>query len=177
MSTGASAAARSTRDWAIRVGRSEARPRFVDDSGPVRSDRFRLRGANIPWCRWLLERRRRHGDDVRVMFHEPYFEFTWSPFRQNALAIAERLMARMLLRAASRVYLSTDAWRWYLAPHMAGGPPQTFVTLPIPSAIPRGDRPAEIIERRRQLLGSSADQLVGHFGTFGSEVAAMLTES
>ena len=82
---------------------------------------FGLRGANIPWCRWLLERRRRHGDDVRVMFHEPYFEFTWSPIRQNALAVAERLMARMLLRAASRVYLSTDAWRRYLAPHTAGG--------------------------------------------------------
>jgi glycosyltransferase involved in cell wall biosynthesis len=136
---------------------------------------FGLRGANIPWCRWLLERRRRHGDDVRVMFHEPYFEYTWSPIRQNALAVAERLMARMLLRAASRVYLSTDAWRRYLAPHTVAGRPQTFVTLPIPSAIPRCDRPADVIERRQQLLGSSADQLVGHFGTFGSHVAPMVT--
>ena len=79
---------------------------------------FGLRGANIPWCRWLLERSRRTGGDVRVMFHEPYYEFTWRPLLQNALALAERLMARMLLRAASRVYLSTDAWRRYLAPHM-----------------------------------------------------------
>jgi glycosyltransferase involved in cell wall biosynthesis len=136
---------------------------------------FGLRGANIPWCRWLLERRRQHGDDVRVMFHEPYFEFTWSPIRQNALAVAERLMARMLLRAASRVYLSTEAWRRYLAPHTAGHCPQGFVTLPIPSAIPRCDRPGAVVERRTQLLGSSARQLVGHFGTFGSEVAPMLT--
>jgi glycosyltransferase involved in cell wall biosynthesis len=138
---------------------------------------FGLRGANIPWCRWLLDRRLRHGDDVRVMFHEPYFEFTWSPIRQNALAVAERLMARTLLRAASRVYLSTDAWRRYLAPHTAGGRPQDFVTLPIPSAIPRCDCPADIGERRRQLLGSSPDQLVGHFGTFGSEVAPRLSAS
>ena len=29
---------------------------------------FGLRGANIPWCRWLLERSRRPGTDVRVMF-------------------------------------------------------------------------------------------------------------
>ena len=136
---------------------------------------FGLRGANIPWCRWLLGRRRRHGDDVRVMFHEPYFEFTWSPIRQNALAVAERLMARMLLRAASRVYLSTDAWRRYLAPHSAGSRPQTFVTLPIPSAIPRCDSSGRHRRRRRQLLGSSTDQLVGHFGTFGTEVAPMLT--
>ena len=41
------------------------------------------------------------------MFHEPYFEFTWRPMRQNALALAERMMAATLLRAASRVYLST----------------------------------------------------------------------
>jgi glycosyltransferase involved in cell wall biosynthesis len=135
---------------------------------------FGLRGANIPWCRWLLERSRRHGNDVRVMFHEPYFEFTWSPIRQNALAIAERVMAKILLRAASRVYLSTDAWRRYLAPHMPGGRPQELVTLPIPSAIPRCDRVSEIAERRGQILGSSANQLVGHFGTFGSEVAPML---
>jgi glycosyltransferase involved in cell wall biosynthesis len=47
--------------------------------------------------------------------------------------------------------------------------------LPIPSAIPRCDRPAAVVERREQLLGSSAHQLVGHFGTFGSEVAPMLT--
>ena len=82
---------------------------------------FGLRGANIPWCRWLLERSRRPGSDVRVMFHEPYFEFTWSPLLQNALALAERLMAKILLRAASRVYVSTDAWRRYLTPHMPAG--------------------------------------------------------
>ena len=55
---------------------------------------FGLRGANIPWCRWLLERSRRPATDVRVMFHEPYFEFTWRPLLQNALALAERLMAQ-----------------------------------------------------------------------------------
>jgi glycosyltransferase involved in cell wall biosynthesis len=135
---------------------------------------FGLRGANIPWCRWLLERSRRHGHDVRVMFHEPYFEFTWSPIRQNALAVAERVMAKMLLRAASRVYLSTDAWRRYLAPHMPAGRPQDFITLPIPSAIPRCDRVPDTAERRTQLLGTSAHQLVGHFGTFGSQVTPML---
>lgn len=135
---------------------------------------FGLRGANIPWCRWLLERSRRPGTDVRVMFHEPYFEFTWRPVLQNALALAERLMAKMLLRAASRVYVSTDAWRRYLAPHMPAGRSQALVTLPIPSAIPRCHRASEIAARRTQLLASSSTRLVGHFGTFGSEVAPML---
>ena len=103
---------------------------------------FGLRGANLPFCRWLLSRARHEGDDVRVMFHESYFEFTWSPMGQNALAAAERVMARTLLRAASRVYLSTDAWRPLLAPYAPPGRCD-FTALPIPSAIPRcDDRPA-----------------------------------
>ena len=83
-------------------------------------------------------------------------------------------MAAMLLRAASRVYVSTDAWRRYLAPYTPGGRPQDLVTLPVPSAIPRCDRVADIADRRRQLLGASTHQLVGHFGTVGSQVAPML---
>jgi len=134
---------------------------------------FGLRGANIPWCRWLLDRARRHGADVHVMVHEPYFEFTWNPLRQNALAVAERVMVKLLLRAASRVYVSTDAWRAYLAPHAPAGS-RPAITLPIPSAIPRSTRAADIAERRRQILGTSANQLVGHFGTFGSALVPML---
>lgn len=135
---------------------------------------FGLRGVNIPWSRWLLERSRRHGNDVRVMFHEPYFEFTWRPIRQNALALAERVMAAMLLRAASRVYLSTDAWRRYLAPYTPGGRLHDFVTLPVPSTIPHCDRLADVAERRRQLLGASTHQLVGFFGTCGPQVTRLL---
>jgi glycosyltransferase involved in cell wall biosynthesis len=137
---------------------------------------FGLRGANVPFCRWLLSRARHHENDVRVMFHEPYYEFTWSPMRQNALAAAERLMARTLLRAASHVYVSTDAWRRYLAPHAPAGAGDAFETLPIPSAIPRCADATAIAGRRRQLLGSST-QLVGHFGTFGAHVAPMIAEA
>jgi len=137
---------------------------------------YGLRGANIPFCRWLLARAERRLDDVRVMFHEPYFEYTWSPIRRNALAAAERVMARTLLRAASRVYLSTDAWRRYLAPHAMRRRADEFETLPIPSAIPRCEDVHEIAHRRHQLLGSSS-QLVGHLGTFGSQVAPMLTDT
>lgn len=137
---------------------------------------FGLRGANLPFCRWLLARSQLRPSDVRVMFHEPYFEYTWTPLRQNALAAAERVMARTLLRAASRVYLSTDAWRRYLAPHAPNGRADEFLTLPIPSAIPKCNDGHAVSRRRQQLLGQSA-QLVGHFGTFGSHVAPMLTEA
>jgi hypothetical protein len=66
---------------------------------------FGLRGANLPWCRWL-QRHARSGRGVRVMFHEPYFEFVRTPIAQNALAVVQRQMARTLLRAADHVYLS-----------------------------------------------------------------------
>lgn len=135
---------------------------------------FGLRGANIPWCRWLLKRSRRLGNDVRLVFHEPYFEFTWRPIRQNALALVERVMAKMLLRAASRVYLSTDAWRRYLTPYMPAARSKDLITIPIPSAIPRCDRAADVSARRAQLLGTSTNRLVGHFGTFGSQMTPML---
>jgi glycosyltransferase involved in cell wall biosynthesis len=137
---------------------------------------FGLRGANIPFCRWLLARSQKPTSDIRIMFHEPYFEYTWSPLRQNALAAAERVMARTLLRAASRVYLSTDAWRRYLAPHAPNGRADEFLALPIPSAIPKCNDADSVTRRRRQLLGSST-QLIGHFGTFGSQIVPMLTEA
>ena len=78
------------------------------------------------------------GNDVRLVFHEPYFEFTWRPIRQNALALAERLMATTLLRAASRVYLSTDAWRRYLR-RICRRTGQELHHDTVPSAIPRCD--------------------------------------
>jgi glycosyltransferase involved in cell wall biosynthesis len=137
---------------------------------------FGMKGANVPWCRWLLRRARHHDDDVRVMFHEPYFEFVWASMSQNALAVAQRIMARTLLRAATHTYVSTDAWRPYLAP-LAPADQRPFVTLPIPSAIPRCDRPGEVAARRAALLGSQASHIVGHFGTYGSHIAPMLMAS
>jgi glycosyltransferase involved in cell wall biosynthesis len=136
---------------------------------------FGLRGANIPFSRWLQARSERPNSDIRVMFHEPYFEYTWSPLHQNALAAAERVMAKALLRAASRVYLSTDTWRRYLAPHGPARGIAGFETLPIPSAIPRCDDVDAAKRCRRDLLGRS-QQLVGHFGTFGAHIAPMLSE-
>ena len=54
---------------------------------------FGMRGLNVPWCRWLLHRARRRATDVRVMFHEPYFYFSWRRPHWNALAVGQRLMA------------------------------------------------------------------------------------
>jgi hypothetical protein len=114
------------------------------------------RGANLPFCHWFSGLRNSLAD-VRVMFHEPYFYFTWArPWAPaNALALAQRLMARMLIRGAHRVYYSTDTWRRYLpSPGIS-----SRQTLPIPSTIPCAS--AAIDGRRFD---------AGHFGTYGAHV-------
>ncbi len=133
---------------------------------------FGLGGANLPACRWLLQRSRRNGDDVRVMFHEPYYEFGWTPVHQSPLSLVQRSMARTLLRSSRQTYLSTDAWRAYLG--SAEHPAERFITLPIPSGIPRCDKPTEAADRRRAYVGSSPGHLIGHFGTYGTHVAPLL---
>lgn len=133
---------------------------------------FGARGANLPWCRWLLQRSRRHGDDVRVMFHEPYFCFEWTRPDRVALALVQRMMTRTLLAAASEVYAPTDAWHRYLRPY--AGPGFSLTVLPIPSSIPccdRHDAPADV---RARLLPPGGSTLVGHFGTYGAHIASML---
>jgi len=133
---------------------------------------FGFRGANLAWCHALKRRADRDGADVRVMFHEPYFYFGWNRPQRNALALVQRAMAAILLRTASRVYLSTDAWRAYLRPYASASTPP-FVTLPIPSAIPRCDRSTDV-QAVRDGIGGGRGAVIGHFGTYGAHVAPMI---
>jgi glycosyltransferase involved in cell wall biosynthesis len=131
-------------------------------------------GANLPLCRWLLGRATRGRDDVRVMFHEPYFEFGWTPVHRSALSVVQRLMAKTLLHASRHTYLSTDAWRRYLAPYQRGQSPVPVTTLPIPSGIPASACAEAVDAHRARLLGSRRGPLLGHFGTYGAHVAPMV---
>jgi glycosyltransferase involved in cell wall biosynthesis len=137
---------------------------------------FGMGGANLPFCHWLLGRARGFGDDIRVMFHEPYFEYGWQPLHQTPLSLAQRAMARVLLRASRATYLSTDAWRRYLSPYVRGAALDRFVTIPIPSSIPRltdveRDRARA---RRAEITGDRRGPVAGHFGTYGSQIAPSL---
>jgi len=130
---------------------------------------FGARGMNVPFCRWLA-RLRRAGVDVRVMFHEPFFYFGISRPWRNLLAIVQRAMAAILLRAATRVYYSTETWTRLLAPY---GPQTAVDVLPIPSTIP-ANVPIELIakawtERRGTFV-------IGHFGTYGDHVGHELRQ-
>jgi glycosyltransferase involved in cell wall biosynthesis len=128
-----------------------------------------MRGMNLPFTRWLLARRRA-GDDVRVMFHEPYFPFGWQRPQRNVLAAVNRLMAMTLLRASTRAYVSTPVWEPLLA---ALAPPGLdFTVLPIPSTIPVVEDPERVARVRREV--GEGRPIVAHFGTYGDQIGAAL---
>ena len=130
------------------------------------------RGMNVPLCVWMLTRSRR--DDVRVMFHEPYFYFGWHRPHRNVLAVVHRLMAVLLLGASRRVYLSSATWERYLSPYMWLGGRQ-LMWLPVPSTITRCDDVAEIERCRLELTGGTPDSpLIGHFGTYDEHISPLL---
>lgn len=130
------------------------------------------RGANMPFCLWLLGLRRR-GADVRVMFHEPYFYFSWRHPLGNVLAVLQRAMAAVLLRASCVVYLSTESWVRYLRPLSSSQTP--MVVSPMPSTVGSDADPREVSCWRARHAGQGIDPVVvGHFGTFGDHVAREL---
>lgn len=130
-----------------------------------------MRGMNVGFARWLLARRR-GGDDVRVMFHEPFFPFGWQRPQRNLLAAANRWMARDLLRASTRAYVSTAAWDGLLRPFAPAG--RRIDTLPIPSTIPFVDDPARVAEIRGRLSEEGGRSVFVHFGTYGGLIAPLL---
>ena len=121
-------------------------------------------GMNVTFCRWLRSRAH-HGIDVRVMFHEPYFSFGFARPWRNALAVVQRVMARMLLDASTEAYISTETWRRYLTPRNGA----MLDVLPIPSNIPC-TATHDDAERCRLVIAPGGEPVVGHFGTYGDHV-------
>jgi glycosyltransferase involved in cell wall biosynthesis len=128
---------------------------------------FGARGLNVPFCRWLA-RLRRDGIDVRIMFHEPFFYFGAARPWRNVFAVVQRVMAAILLRGATRVYYSTEAWARVLAPY---GPQAGAGVLPVPSTIP-SDVPDEAIAAARTRRRGAF--VIGHFGTYGDHIGRQL---
>jgi glycosyltransferase involved in cell wall biosynthesis len=132
---------------------------------------FGLRGNNLPFCRWLLGLRR-SGADVRVMFHEPFFYFGVERPWRNALAVTQRLMATLLIRASGTLYFSTEAWFDHLAPF---GSVSDASVLPIPANLTI-DPPASLVASWRDRVSAGRGMLLGHFGTYGEHVANELRQ-
>jgi glycosyltransferase involved in cell wall biosynthesis len=135
---------------------------------------FGRQGMNVRFCGWAWSRRRA-GDDVRVMFHEPFFPFGIQSLRRNVLAAVNHLMAALLLRAAARAYVSIPAWGRMLRPW---GPRRlrAMPWVPVGSTVPRVDDSAAVAALRASIRGGAGEgPVIGHFGTYGEAVATPLT--
>jgi len=133
---------------------------------------FGLKGMNLPFCGWLRNFR---PVPLDVMFHEVAFpRVAGQPLRHAVLATVQRLMARILVSQAARLYVSTEAWEPMLRSVGAASP---VMCLPIPSNLPTHVNALDAKFLRGRLIPSERGGLIGHFGTFGTEVARLLADS
>ncbi len=133
---------------------------------------FGSRGMNVRFCRWAQRRARETKDDVRVMFHEPYYPFGAWPLHRNVLALANRLMAALLLSDARLAYVSTRAWERRLSRYAPRA--LRFVWLPIPALVPPAQNAARVAEWRARIGPPAGGHVIGHFGTYGVLVTELL---
>ena len=132
------------------------------------------KGLNIGFCRWLVERRRRHGDEIRLMFHEVAYPWLLRdrPSRW-LLAAGQRWMARLLLQASTHVDVTTSAWETMLRA-CAPGDRHTFGWRPVPSNIPVSSDTAAAAAIRSRVAPSGA-AIVGSFSAFAGIIGSRLT--
>ena len=132
---------------------------------------FGYRSMNVGFCLWLWQRAAR-GDSVEIMAHEAYLPFGRNG-KQTAAALVHRLMTIVILRAASRVWLSIPEWEPRLKRYALGRKNLQFRWLPVPSNIPVvKDSDAEA--RVRAKFAADGSILIGHFGTHGWPVTSLL---
>ncbi len=131
---------------------------------------YGYRSMNLPLC-WWLHRRARAGDRIDVMVHEPFLMFHEGTWKQDVAAGVHRVMIRLVLGAARRVWCAIPEWERLLQP-FAPGRGLEFQWLPVPSNIPVVSQP-EAAARIR--AGRTA--IIGHFGTFGRPIAAWLARA
>ena len=130
---------------------------------------FKMKAMNVPLCLMLLRRRR---SDITVMFHEVAYPISRKQsIRHNALGAVNHVMAAILTRAASRIFVAAQGWNGMLARYAPKG--CKIGWLPVPSTIPViRDRAATLAIRARFAMPESG--LLGHFGTYGPWVTSRL---
>jgi glycosyltransferase involved in cell wall biosynthesis len=129
------------------------------------------RSMNVPFCTWLWRRATQHGDSLEIMVHEAFLNFEGS-WRQCGAALIHRLMTVILLRGATRVWVSIPEcerrWKVYTL-----GRRVPFQWLPVPSNIRVACDEAAVQAIRRRYV-SDGGLLLGHFGTYGLPVLSVL---
>jgi glycosyltransferase involved in cell wall biosynthesis len=132
---------------------------------------YGFRSMNVGLCLWLWKRSRR-GDSVDLMVHEPFLSFGEGSWRQNIPALVHRLMVTILLRSATRVWVSVPWWEKLLRPYTFGRD-VPFEWLPIPTNVPVVEDSTGV-RALRQRYAPEGWPIIGHFGTYGPSVAPAL---
>jgi glycosyltransferase involved in cell wall biosynthesis len=130
---------------------------------------YGYRSMNVRFCAWVWRRARR-GSPIDLMVHEPYLAFHEGSWRQDAAAVVHRLMTMMLIRAATRIWVSIPTWAERWRP-FALGKAIAFTWLPIPCTLPAPSRDDAFAVRGRY---AGDAPLVGHVGTYGAPIRAAL---
>lgn len=133
---------------------------------------YGYKSLNVPFCLWV-RRRARQGDIVDLMVHEPYLPFDARRVRQNVGAAVHRGMLKMLVGAATRVWVSTPS---FLPAVRRLGPRRIldYWWLPIPSPVAPVQDAAAVASRRADF--GPGRPLVGFFGTANPLVSRLLGE-
>ena len=124
---------------------------------------YGYRSMNLGFCQWVNGRAQK-GDTVDLMVHEPFLAFAGG-WKQRGAAAVHRVMTKVMLGAAARVWISTPAWKPMLepfAPKRALG----FEWLPIPSPVAPVADPAGVARLRNGYLAPGTSRLVGHLGMY-----------
>jgi glycosyltransferase involved in cell wall biosynthesis len=132
---------------------------------------FGWKGANLPFCRWMASRA---GCGIWVMFHEVGFPFdAQQSLLRNALAAANRVMARLVVRSAERVFVSIPGWQPILEPLTSRETAMTW--LPVPSGIAVSHDAARVDAVRARV--GDGHPIVGHFGTYAPSIRVQLADA
>lgn len=136
---------------------------------------YGCRSMNLPFCAWLWWRARVRGDRVDIMVHEPYLAFWEHRWRHAAVALVHRLMTALLLNASRCVWTAIPLWEARWRPY-AFGRRVRFAWLPVPSSLSRCRPGGGDTAGVRARYAGRDRPLVGHFGTYGPAVAALLMD-
>jgi glycosyltransferase involved in cell wall biosynthesis len=135
---------------------------------------YGYRSMNLGFCLWLRKRVRLKHDRLEIMVHEPFLTFGEGSTKQDVAAAVHRLMVVILLRAASRVWVSIPDWKEQLRP-FAIGKDKSFGWLPVPSNIAVVDDP-EGFNKVRAQYSRFNESLVGHFGAYDSYMSKLMLQ-
>jgi glycosyltransferase involved in cell wall biosynthesis len=91
--------------------------------------------------------------------------------RYRLLDAVTKMMAALVARSASRIFVATPAWETRLRRYISDDQPVTW--LPVPSTIPVASDHEQIAAAQRQYI-SAVGPVIGHFGTHPPAITSIL---